>query len=127
MVLKIYKLRFVIIAVFLIFAAGYSKANNFNKSSLYQQNHGNTEFDELVSKFNRALSIKNTSLAISYLNRAEHLLTDLKGIDPIPMYAFLANGFARTEPNVKKATSSINFIFIIVLLFPNIKRKSQTP
>jgi signal transduction histidine kinase len=68
-----------------------------NKITYSIQINSSNEFDELIIKFNKALDLKNRSLALTYLNRAEHLLIDLKDVNILSMYAILANSYAKVR------------------------------
>ena len=74
--------------------AGDGLITNVTASAQLQVQH-NAEFDELIAQFNEALKAKNKPAALSCLERAEHLLTDLKDIDKTPLYAALAMSFAQ--------------------------------
>jgi signal transduction histidine kinase len=103
MVLKKYRLRFILLIIFFCHTNSYAKINESVKTNLFLfQNESDREFNDVINKFNQALYLKNNALALSYLDRAEHLLTDIKDVNKIPMYAKLANAFAKIHL-VKKA------------------------
>ena len=66
-----------------------------------KQDHIDPAFEALIIEFNKALSRKNNGLAIENLTKAEHLLTDLKGIDLTSMYTALAYAFAQLNNHQK--------------------------
>jgi len=66
-----------------------------------KQDNIDPEFEALIVQFNKALKTKNTKVAIANLTKAEHLLTDLKGIDLTSMYTALAYAFARLNNHHK--------------------------
>ncbi len=89
--------RFCSVLLFILFTTFslYAKIAIINKRTVQTHYYTNPEFDSLIAKFNEALNQKNKVLAIAYLKKAEHILTDSKDANLFSMYAVLANSFAK--------------------------------
>ncbi len=79
----------------LTFVATATKIIRCTTEIKLKQDNIDSEFEALIVQFNKALNSKNNALAIEKLTKAEHLLTDLKGIDLTSMYTALAYAFAQ--------------------------------